>query len=241
MRPGLKTARPCGEVGSDLGRQSDKRSEVVMGHHYARGSRACGCCNPRASSISEISSHPRVCLTRDGVLRAMSCHPRNPDVRERPQAVRQLWLWGDWRTSGQLKRCRGSRFGPIFQAAMTPDEIRHQRGTKMTFRLATVTCVALLLCQSAFADEAAYRTHRHRHYAVSPHVVELVTPPYSGRLVINGFRYDGVSPACLGWVPGQPVRLVSGSWVGECDSATFYNVSRRNACQTVCRGRAWWW
>ena len=111
----------------------------------------------------------------------------------------------------------------------------------MIVRVASVICVALLLCQSAFADEPAFKRHRHRHYlSAAPHVVELVAPPYSGRFVINGFRYDGVAPACLNWVPGQPVRLVSGSWFGDCDSATFYNASTRTSCQTLCRGRAWW-
>jgi hypothetical protein len=111
----------------------------------------------------------------------------------------------------------------------------------MTFGLASVTCLTLLLCQPTFADEAGYAQHRHRHHLPpSPHVVELVAPPYSGQFVINGFRYDGVTPACLHCVPGQPVRLVSGSWFGDCTSATFYNVSTRNACQTLCRGRAWW-
>ncbi len=109
----------------------------------------------------------------------------------------------------------------------------------MISRIAPVSCFALLLCQPASADEAGYTRHRHRHYVSAHHVVELVAPPFSGQLVINGFRYDGVAPACLGWVPGQPVRLVSGSWFGDCVNATFYNVSQRNTCQTVCRGRAW--
>ena len=111
----------------------------------------------------------------------------------------------------------------------------------MIARIASVTCFALVLCQPAFADEAGYTRHRHRHYASSGHhVVELVAPPYSGRFVINGFRYDGVAPACLRWVPGQPVRLISGSWFGDCVSATFYNASQHSTCETLCRGRAWW-
>jgi hypothetical protein len=108
----------------------------------------------------------------------------------------------------------------------------------MIARVASIAFV-LLLCQPAFSDEARYVRHRHRHSAY-PHVVELVAPPFSGQFVINGFRYDGVAPTCLHWVPGQPVRLVSGSWYGDCASATFYNASTRNTCETVCRGRAWW-
>jgi hypothetical protein len=111
----------------------------------------------------------------------------------------------------------------------------------MIARVAPITFALLLFCQSAFSDEAGSMRHRHRHLWVYPHVVELVAPPFSGQFVINGFRYDGVAPACLGWVPGQPVRLVSGSWYGDCASATFYNGATRSTCETVCRGRAWWW
>jgi hypothetical protein len=109
----------------------------------------------------------------------------------------------------------------------------------MIARVASITFVLLLFSQSAFSDEPGYTRHRHRYAAIYPHVVELVAPPFSGQLVVNGFRYDGVAPACLGWVPGQPVRLVSGSWYGDCASATFYNGVTRNTCETVCRGRAW--
>ena len=95
---------------------------------------------------------------------------------------------------------------------------------RLRTQLALVTCFALLLCQPAFADEAGYT----RYVSPGHHVVELVSPPYSGQFVINGFRYDGVAPACLSWVPGEHVRLISGSWFGDCVSATFYNVSRHN-------------
>ena len=40
MRPARKTARRCGEVGGDIGRQSDKKLEVVTDHHRARELRA---------------------------------------------------------------------------------------------------------------------------------------------------------------------------------------------------------
>jgi hypothetical protein len=110
----------------------------------------------------------------------------------------------------------------------------------MNMRIPLLTCFALLLSQPGFADELGFKRQREPLYALaSPHVVEVVTPPYSGRFVINGSRYDGVEPACLAWVPAQPVRLISGSWYGDCVNATFYNASLRTTCQTVCRGRAW--
>jgi hypothetical protein len=112
----------------------------------------------------------------------------------------------------------------------------------MSMRVALSTYFALLLCQPTFADEPGnMRTHHGSFIAAARHVVEVVTPPYSGRFVINGHRYDGVEPACLAWAPAQPVRLISGSWYGDCANATFYNTALRNTCQTVCRGRAWWW
>jgi hypothetical protein len=109
-------------------------------------------------------------------------------------------------------------------------------------RVASITFALLLISQPAFSDEPGNVRHRHRHAAIYPHVVELVAPPFSAQFVINGYRYDGVAPACRSWVPGQPVRLVSGSWYGDCASATFYNSATRTTCETVCRGSAsWWW
>jgi hypothetical protein len=82
----------------------------------------------------------------------------------------------------------------------------------MNVRVALATCFALLFCQPALADESGRRLY------VSPghHVVGLVSPPCSGQFVINGFRCDGVAPACRSWVPGEHVRLISGSWFGDC-------------------------
>lgn len=132
------------------------------------------------------------------------------------------------------------RTGPV-QVKLRRRAAIYAMGFKMITRAGSVIS-ALLVCQPAFADEPAYTRHRHRHYLPpTRHVVELVAPPFSGQFVINGFRYDGVAPACYRWVPGQPVRLISGSWFGDCASATFYNVSTRDTCQTVCRGRAGWW
>jgi hypothetical protein len=124
--------------------------------------------------------------------------------------------------------------------ALKSSAARQRENQKMNIRPGLLMCFALLICQPAFADEPAYKRQR-SYILASRHVVELVTPPYSGRFVINGYRYDGVEPACLAWVPGQPVRLVSGSWRGDCVNATFYNAALRNTCQTLCLGRAWWW
>ena len=106
---------------------------------------------------------------------------------------------------------------------------------------ALLMCIGVVICQPTFADEAAFMRQPRSYVAQSRHVIEVVSPPFSGRFVINGYRYDGAEPACQAWVPAQPVRLISGSWRGDCVNATFYNAALRNTCQTVCRGRAWWW
>jgi hypothetical protein len=109
----------------------------------------------------------------------------------------------------------------------------------MNIGRALLMSFVLSLSQPSFADEPGHMPKQSYSFGTR-HVIEVVTPPYSGRFVINGFRYDGVEPACLAWVPSQPVRLVSGSFNGDCVNATFYNASLRSTCQTVCRGRAWW-
>ena len=65
----------------------------------------------------------------------------------------------------------------------------------MIARVASITFVLLLFSQSAFSDEPGYARHRHRYAAIYPHVVELVAPPFSGQLVVNG---SGLKPGDLG-------------------------------------------
>jgi hypothetical protein len=109
----------------------------------------------------------------------------------------------------------------------------------MRVRIAPVLGLASMFCQPTFADEMANPRRHHRHYLPPQHhVIEVVEPPYSGLFITNGFRFVGMTTACRGWVLGEPIRLISGSWHGYCVTATFYNVSRYNACQTQCQGRA---
>ena len=78
-------------------------------------------------------------------------------------------------------------------------------------RVATGLCVALLMCQSAFADGMTYPTYRYYHrYYLPPerHVIEVVQPPYSGIFIINGIRFTGMTSACLGWAAGERIRLM---------------------------------
>ncbi len=105
-------------------------------------------------------------------------------------------------------------------------------------RVATGLCVALLMCQSAFADGMTYPTYRYYHrYYLPPerHVIEVVQPPYSGIFIINGIRFTGMTSACLGWAAGERIRLIDGDWHGHCVTATFYNFARRSTCQMWCR------
>jgi hypothetical protein len=57
-------------------------------------------------------------------------------------------------------------------------------------RLLSAFGLALLFCRPALADEISTSRHNYRHYLPAErHVVEVVTPPYSGLFVINGFRF----------------------------------------------------
>jgi hypothetical protein len=107
------------------------------------------------------------------------------------------------------------------------------------YRVAFAFALVVLAGLPTRADEMPYTPHRyhqrHRHYPPERHVVEVVQPPFSGVFIINGIRFTGVTPACFGWVAGDPVTLVSGDWHGHCVTATFYNHFRRNTCETLCR------
>jgi hypothetical protein len=79
-------------------------------------------------------------------------------------------------------------------------------------------------------------------------VIEVVKPPYSGSFIINGTNFGSFiingtnfaarSPACLSWVAGERITLLAGDWHGYCVSATFYNVTRHQACQMWCGTQA---
>ncbi|HME29581.1 MAG TPA: hypothetical protein VKE53_06950 [Pseudolabrys sp.] len=115
------------------------------------------------------------------------------------------------------------------------------RGRIATARITSVIGLALIFCRPTFADEMVSPRHHHHHYlSTQHHVVEVVQPPYSGVFITNGFRFIGMTPTCRSWVPGEPIRLISGSWYGYCVTATFYNVLRHNTCQTQCGGAAYY-
>src|SRR5580704_14328234 len=66
------------------------------------------------------------------------------------------------------------------------------------------------------------------------HVIEVVKPPYSGAFIINGTNFAARSPVCLSWTAGDRITLLAGDWHGYCVGATFYNVTRHQACQMWC-------
>ena len=111
----------------------------------------------------------------------------------------------------------------------------------MTRTVVAVVAGSAIFIQPGFAADKAISSYHHRNGLVPQnHVVEVVTPPYSGVFVTNGFLFAGTSAACRRWVPGERIRLISGSWYGDCTAATFYNLSRRTTCETLCRGAAFW-
>lgn len=90
----------------------------------------------------------------------------------------------------------------------------------------------------ALADGVDYpRTYYYRGGIRLPperHVIELATPPWSGRFVINGRPFTAKSGACMRWAAGERIKLVSGDWNGRCVEAVFYNYWRRSRCEMWC-------
>jgi hypothetical protein len=109
--------------------------------------------------------------------------------------------------------------------------------TKM-FKTGLALALGLLMCQPVLADEMDVARPRYYQYRFAlpaeRHVIEVVSPPYSARFIINGARFAGWTPACFSWVAGERIRLIAGDWNGRCVGAIFYNYARRNRCQTWC-------
>ena len=99
----------------------------------------------------------------------------------------------------------------------------------------------------ALSDGTAV-TPRHRHFVrhhviarlpplpPARHVIEKVTPPGSGVLLINNATFIATNPWCARWAAGERVRLIAGDWHAQCAGAVFYNLSRRQTCTLICRG-----
>ncbi len=107
--------------------------------------------------------------------------------------------------------------------------------------------LGLVLALSAFAparpDEAPPTHHRHRYVhhgypTMLPrehHVIEQVRNGISTDFVMNGTWFSGIDDCPLGWTAGDRIRLRDGDWHGNCESASFYNASRRRTCELACR------
>jgi hypothetical protein len=106
------------------------------------------------------------------------------------------------------------------------------------FRACSAFALCVLMIQPVFADEMYVAPQRHYHYRyVLPpprHVIEVVSPPYSARFIINGARFAGLNRACFSWAAGERVTLLAGDWNARCFGAVFYNFTRRSRCETTC-------
>ena len=105
------------------------------------------------------------------------------------------------------------------------------------FKAVAACALSLLIWQPALADEDVPRQRYYQYrYVLSAerHVIEVVSPPYSGYFIINGARFRGWSPACFSWAAGERIRLVAGDWNARCIGAIFYNFARRNTCKMWC-------
>jgi hypothetical protein len=99
----------------------------------------------------------------------------------------------------------------------------------------SVLVLALVACAPGSADEGPAR-RRHPRYEgcwLPPerHVIEVVR--YGYVYIINGFRFTAPGP-CPGWVAGDRIWLLEGSWHAACDVAVFYNATRCNTCALSC-------
>ncbi|HEY6993331.1 MAG TPA: hypothetical protein VH397_06450 [Xanthobacteraceae bacterium] len=98
--------------------------------------------------------------------------------------------------------------------------------------------LGLLMCQPVLADEMGIARQRYYQYGFAlpaeRHVIEVVSPPYSARFIINGARFAGWTRPCFSWAAGERIRLIAGDWNGRCIGAIFYNYTRRNRCETWC-------
>jgi hypothetical protein len=108
-------------------------------------------------------------------------------------------------------------------------------------RLVLVFVLASSMGSAALAADTDYRGarthHRHWHHLVLPperHVIEVVRGAYGPSFVINGANFTAKSTACEGWVAGDRIRLLAGSWHGACSDAAFYNVTRHRTCEMRC-------
>jgi hypothetical protein len=80
------------------------------------------------------------------------------------------------------------------------------------------------------------RVHYHHHYRLPPprHVVEKVSPPWSGNYLLNGTWMHAQTPRCARWVAGDRVKLVAGDWHRSCGGAVVRNLSRHMTCELSC-------
>jgi hypothetical protein len=109
-------------------------------------------------------------------------------------------------------------------------------------RYVLVFILAPLAIAGAQAADLEYRHHTwvhrhwHRHIVLPPerHVIEVVRGAHGPSFVINGANFTAKGAACRGWVAGDRIKLLAGSWHGACVDAAFYNLSRHRTCEMWC-------
>src|SRR5262245_22097441 len=82
-----------------------------------------------------------------------------------------------------------------------------RRRIKMIVRVASVTCFALLLCQSAFADEPGYTRHRQRYYSAAPMSLNLLHRLTAGGLSSMAFATTASRLLVCAGSPANPSGL----------------------------------
>jgi hypothetical protein len=102
---------------------------------------------------------------------------------------------------------------------------------------AVLACSGLSAIGAADYDSASARTHHHHYRGYLPperHVIEVVRGARGYAFVINGANFHAKSTACTGWLAGDRIKLLAGSWHAACVDAVFYNATRHRSCEMWC-------
>jgi hypothetical protein len=212
------TARPPHHYSMQIGRIRSRTSFPICG---------------RTETACWLARHLRVPWTRRDPIVSIFPLVLLTETRQRSVGLSQRAPTGTRRPDRASVRSLGSGEDRLYPFATA-------RGKAPMLKSVAVFALATLTAAPAFADGMKYTPRRHYptvfYLPAERHVIEVVSPPYSGNFIINGARFTARTPACFGWVAGERITLVAGDWNARCAVAVFYNFYRRNTCEMWCGG-----
>jgi hypothetical protein len=104
---------------------------------------------------------------------------------------------------------------------------------------AALACLTVSAVFAADTDSRPVRARHHHHYyrgylPPERHVIEVVGGARGYAFIINGAHFRAKTTACGGWLAGDRIKLLAGSWHAACVDAVFYNATRRRSCEMWC-------